>query len=308
MTRTAASHLIIAGVTRAASTSLFGYLADHPRIRRATIKETRFFLGDDPHLPRLASHDQGIEQYAQFFPNCPEDAVRLEATPDYLYDADVAERIAAALPRPRVVVLVREPVARLISWYRFAQQNGRLDAAMSFDAYVRQQRDLDADDRAATPQPMRALAQGRYADYLPPWLERFGGDDLLVLSQGELKRDAAGVLKRICALAGVDGSFYDTYTFRATNQSRAVRNPTVERAYRRLIWSLKPWVHDRPALRAPLRVARRTVQPVLHRLNRRRGDDGEVRMADATRAFLDGYYAQQPARLAQLTGREPWVW
>lgn len=299
-----ASHLIIAGVTRAASTSLFGFLADHPQVCRSTIKETRFFLADDARLPRIASYADGAEKYEQFFPRCQAGMVRMEATPDYLYDAGAAARIRSALPAARVVVVLREPVSRLVSWYRFAKQDGRLPTELSFDDYVKQQQENPRGD-ATVPQPMRALAQGRYADYLAPWIEQFS-DDLLVVCQGELKREPAAVMQRICRLAGIDAGFYDGYAFDAVNQSKAMRRPGIERAYKRLIWRVKPWVHNRPALRKPLRMLRRAAEPVLHRANR--GEDAGASMSPATREMLERYYGDQPGRLAKMLGREGWSW
>ncbi|HEX7008373.1 MAG TPA: sulfotransferase [Phycisphaeraceae bacterium] len=305
-----ASHLIIAGVTRAATTSLFHYLAAHPRVCRSTIKETRFFLGDDPDLPRLHSYAQGLERYEAFFPKCSADAARLEATPDYLFDPDAAGRIRQALPAARIVIVLREPIARLVSWYRFAQQDGRLDPAMSFAQYVEHQAKCEDSSDSANgsppPQAMRALEQGRYSRYLPAWLEAFGPRDLLIVNHAHLEEDPAAVLRAICGMAGLDAGFYEGYDFRVHNESRSLRFPAVQRAYQGLIWTLKPLVHDRPMLRAPLRAARRAIQPMLLTLNR--AQRGPVQIPDETRAFLEHYYASEPAALAQLLGLEDWSW
>ena len=40
-------YLIVGGTTKAATTSLFSYLANHPATCAATYKETRFFLSTD---------------------------------------------------------------------------------------------------------------------------------------------------------------------------------------------------------------------------------------------------------------------
>ena len=51
------SFLIIAGASKAGTTSVFNYLANHPQICASVAKETRFFLDLDYPLPsELRSH------------------------------------------------------------------------------------------------------------------------------------------------------------------------------------------------------------------------------------------------------------
>ena len=293
-----ATHLIIAGVTRAASTSLFTYLADHPDVCRSTIKETRFFLDDDYPMPRMHGYHEGIAAYDKFFPHAKPGQVRLEATPDYLYTPAAAERMRNELPGARVVILLREPVSRLISWYRYARQNGRIGPEMSLDQYVAAQ-----DERGE--QPMRAMSQGRYSRFLPRWLEVFDRPHILVTTHEALQRDAGPVVKAACALAGLDPGFYDGYEYRVINESREVSFPGVERGKHRLIWAIKPYVHDQPMIRGALRKVRRAVEGVLGAGVKQ---DTQVHMSERTRSALDDYYKDEPEQLAKLLGVATWMW
>ncbi|MEW6715877.1 MAG: hypothetical protein AB1345_00005, partial [Chloroflexota bacterium] len=79
--------LIIAGTTRAGTTSLFKYLSDHPDVCAASVKETGFFLDADYPNPPPTKYraEDGLSRYESYFSSCPEKPVRLEATPGYLY-------------------------------------------------------------------------------------------------------------------------------------------------------------------------------------------------------------------------------
>ena len=167
-----AMHLILAGVTRAATTSLFTYLADHPGVCRSSIKETRFFLDHD-ELKRLYRYEDGPALYDRFFPDCPPDAVRLEATPDYLYRPAVAQRIADTLPNAHLVIILREPISRLTSWRRYAIQNGLLDADMTLTEYVRVQFEAEGHGPGHSHSTCDRSGEGRYSTYLDPWIEAF---------------------------------------------------------------------------------------------------------------------------------------
>lgn len=307
MNKNPAKHLIIAGVTRAGTTSLYNYLASHPAIHGSTIKETRFFLDHD-ELKRMHRFEDGLGAYENYFPGCPADAVRLEATPDYIFRPAVAQRITDSLPDVHVVVILREPITRLISWRRYAIQNGLLDAGTSLAEYIRVQ--LDAEDSGDDlPQHMRSLHEGCYSRYLEPWVQAFGSDRLTVCNYRELLDDPAGVTRRICDNVGIDPAFYDNYTFDIHNASRRVRWPRIHRAYRSLIWRLKPHVHDKPAVRAALRGVRRSTDALLGRAGREKGGaDPSDSLTDADREKLEAYYRREHADLAKVLGLSDWVW
>ena len=131
-------YLIVGGTTKAATTSLFAYLAAHPAICAATYKETRFFLDKTYPLPSKYRYSGNVEEYNLLFPeeDDGDSRIRLESTPDYLYCPNACERIAEFLPHAKLVFSLREPISRLISWYRFAKQNGTLPQTLSFDGYV----------------------------------------------------------------------------------------------------------------------------------------------------------------------------
>lgn len=305
MKPTTASHLIIAGVTRAATTSLFHYLADHPAICRSTIKETRFFLDDDLGLPRLHAWADGPELYKQFFAGCTGSQVLLEASPDYLHGAEVPGRIAEALPQPRVVFILREPTGRLVSWYRYALQNGQLPAGVSFAQYVQAQ--LTGEPIASSAkQVMQTLAQGHYARDLSPWLNALPASDMLIVTQEHLQASPGEVCKAICDFAGIEPSFYDDYTFAVHNESRAVRWPMLQKAVYRVSWWLKPLVHNRPVLRAPLRLGRRLISKLLGKANRVQNQDTII--DDATLQQVAAYYAPAADELAGILGLQAWSW
>ena len=307
MNAKAAKHLIIAGVTRAGTTSLYNYLADHPAVQRSTIKETRFFLDHD-ELKRMHRFEEGLDAYGKFFPACPADAVRLEATPDYVFRPAVAQRIAGSLPDVHVVVILREPIGRLISWRRYAIQNGLLDAGTTLADYINQLFEAEAADETP-PQHMRALREGRYARSLGPWVEAFGPARLTVCNYRELLDDPATVTRRVCDSVSIDPGFYNSYTFDVHNASRRVRWPRIHTAYRSLIWRIKPHVHDKPSVRAVLRGIRRSTDTLLGRAGRGKGrpDPGDC-LTDADRDRLEAYYRQEPGKLAKVLGRSDWVW
>jgi len=109
-------HVIIAGVNKCGTTSAFRYLADHPEVCASSIKEIRFFV-QEPYESSDSSHDE----YLSYFSHCKNKRVLLEASPSYFsWGQEVANRIVRLIPNVRIIVILRNPVDRLYSYYRSA--------------------------------------------------------------------------------------------------------------------------------------------------------------------------------------------
>ncbi len=302
------NYLIVGGTTKAATTSLFAYLTDHPAICAATYKETRFFLSSDYPLPSKYRYTGDAEAYANLFPNCDDTQLRMESTPDYLYCEKARDGIAQFLPQAKLIFSLREPISRLISWYRFAKQIGKLPQTLSFDAYIEllfTYLDTDRSGKAAEEQHMQTLQQGCYTLYLQPYLDQFGPARIHTLFYEELAAQPAVVMANLCDFAGIDAGFYTDYTFKVTNRTEKMRNSGLHRKYRDFRFRLRQWTHDKPIIHNPLRAIRRTIEPLYLRLNTQL--DEKIQISEETRHRLVDYYQRDIEALAELIGKPlPW--
>jgi hypothetical protein len=229
-----ARYLIIAGTTKAGTTSLFNYLADHPQICAASWKESRFFLDSDYPVRRHLDYSAGLETYQRIFRFCDAGQIRLEATPDYLYSAGTPQRIHAALRNVQLIFILREPVSRLVSWYRFARQRNLIPTAMNLEDYVQ----LQLDGTAPPTQPFLALEQGRYFPYLQRYCSTFDKEQILLLFFEQLSANPLSAIQSICKFTDCDAGFYTDYSFVRRNQSIEIRNPYLYSSYLNLVHSL----------------------------------------------------------------------
>ena len=303
-------YLIVGGTTKAATTSLFTYLADHPAICAATYKETRFFLSSDYPLPskyRYREDQRGgdVEAYNLLFPNADETQLRMESTPDYLYCESARERIATSLPYAKLAFSLREPISRLISWYRFARQIGKLSQTLSFDGYVESLFAVLNNDKKTEEQHLQTLQQGCYTIYLKHYFNRFGPERIHVLFYEELAAQPADAMTELCHFADIDAGFYSDYGFKVTNRTQQMRNSELHRKYRDFRFRLRQWTHNKPIIHIPLRTIRRTIEPLYLRLNTQTGE--KIQMSEETRHRLIDYYTPDVQTLGELIGKPiPW--
>jgi hypothetical protein len=304
--RTTADHryLIIAGTTKGATTSLYQYLGAHPQVCISNIKETRFFLDKDYPVTGKFSLADGLESYDQFFSQCADsNLIRVDATPDYLYSPRTAENIRASLPNCKIVFALREPVARLISWYRFAKQNNTLAETISPDEYVASQLNAAA---PGAEQHLRALEQGRYARYLKAYTDQFGAENIFITFLEALADDPRAVMRGLCAFAQIDPRLYDRYEFHVFNRTETIRSPALHQLYRRTRFSMINRFQSNTRLRIFFRKVRRSLEPIYLRLNRKPAPE-QALFSAKTIAALKAYYQPANAELAALLGRSlPW--
>jgi hypothetical protein len=114
---------LIVGGKRCGSTSFYEYVVRHPSVVASRVKKgTHYF---DVNFPR------GLPWYLSKFPTQPrwnsERSARLitgEASPYYMFHPLAPARIAAALPNVRLMAVLRDPVERAWSHYRYSVQRG----------------------------------------------------------------------------------------------------------------------------------------------------------------------------------------
>jgi hypothetical protein len=194
----------VIGATKAGTTSLNAYLTQHPQVFMPAFKELGFFQIDDEYA-------QGFGYLARrHYAQAERFAARGDATPTYLYNEFVAERIQRTLPPAshRFIVLLRDPVRRAYSAYLHMVRL-RLERETFEDALALEDRRVRGDVHRSYSHAY--LTAGRYDHFLGPWYERFGASAFLPMVSEELRDDPTGTLRKIAAFLQIDRDFdFDT--------------------------------------------------------------------------------------------------
>jgi hypothetical protein len=294
-----ASHLVVAGVNKAGTTSLFVGLSAHPGIAPAAVKETRYFLP--------ARYGRPLEPpavYDEYFTAARPGQVRLEATPSYFYGgADVARAIVGALPAPAILLMLREPVARAISFFRYQKARLRFPADLPIEDYLARADALDADAfQDPANEPYMAVRGGRYADFLPGWLEVNGVDRVRVVAFEDFVAEPARVLGGIEDWLGLDPDPAASSALAPENRTTGFRSARLQRLALLGNDRLERVLRRHPELK-------RRARAFYYRINGRTPEDP---VSDAVRADLAARFTEPNARLArQLAGAgfvlPPWL-
>jgi hypothetical protein len=280
------ANTVIAGVNKAGTTSLFVSLSAHPDVAPAAVKETRYFLP-----ARYGQALVPVSVYESYFASAGDRPVCLEATPSYFYGgAPLVERMVDVCGAPKVIVVLREPVSRLMSFFEFQKARLRVPEQMTLEQYVAAAEALPPETFRTDPEAEKwfGVRGGRYADYLPSWHAALG-DDLRIVFFDDLMRGPARVLHELAGWLHIDPDGFPAETLSSENRTTGFKN----RGFQRVALAF----NDRfeRFLRRHYRLKQR-MRSAYYRLNGRKVKDTVP--ADVQAMLLE-LYREPNARLAE---------
>ena len=225
---------IIAGAPRSATTWLYAVAQRHPQIAMAQpmLPEPKFFLLDE-------LWERGVDYYStKWFDPLPAGRVLGEKSTNYLELPEAVERIYRALPRAKLIFVLRNPVDRAFSNYLWSRQNGLEDETFERALALEEQRERDLAPQMRYVRPHAYFSRGLYAEHLARFFARFSREQLLVLRHENIvarPEDIAAAFQRFVGVAEIPGLARDLGPINATKTPppelvpRVVRRRLAER-------------------------------------------------------------------------------
>ena len=218
---------LVIGEMKCGTTSLFRYLQRHPDIRDPFMKEPYFFA---------TGYERGMGFYRSLFPLAG-DGMSYEASTYYLAHPHARERIRTHLPEAKLIVLLRDPVARTHSHWNHSRSKGReplefeaaLDAEPERMAGELERITRDPGYHSFAHQHFAYVTRSRYAESLRPWLEGVPAEQLLVLRSEDLFERPRETMEQIQRFAGLAVADLGPYTPFNTREYDRIRPETAAR-------------------------------------------------------------------------------
>ena len=196
------NHLFIVGAQRSGSTYLYHLLDSHPEVSMAkpVRPEPKFFLSDDLYC-------RGREFYEEiYFKDIPARTRYLgEKSTSYIESLMAARRIRDFYPDARILMILRDPVQRAWSNYRFSRQH-KLETLQFEEALAAESDRLSSARFNTSVNPHAYISRGHYIDYVEAYLTVFTAQHLHILILEEIVGNLAAI-QNLYRLLGIDQSF-----------------------------------------------------------------------------------------------------
>jgi Sulfotransferase domain len=216
-------NLIIIGGMKCGTTSLHYYLNQHPEIRMSGSKELNFFI-DDPRF----NWNKGLDWYQSHFTG--DAKIHGEASPNYTsYPrlTGIPARMHEIVPHAKLIYLVRDPIARMVSQYIHAYSDDWEDRPF---------------EEALSDFESGYLSRSMYYMQLEQYLAYYPPSQILVILTEDLRDRRRQTLRCIFEFLEVDVDFYSRHYKHQLNISQPRRRKTATGQW--LAKTLPSWLFE----------------------------------------------------------------
>lgn len=180
------------GAEKSGTTWLAEMLWRHPQVFLPRQKEIHYFnrkFVEDPALDNY-NFDKPVRWYFSFFSSADPSQIKGEICPSYLWDEYAPRRIHELVPDAKIFMILRDPVERTLSAYRFYIQRGIIrEKEISRDSLLRHAN--------------LTLTRSAYFSQVKRYFDLFPAEQLRVYFFDDLRKDPVSFLKQIEHFLGI---------------------------------------------------------------------------------------------------------
>lgn len=183
---------LIIGAGRSGTTTLWTFMKEHDDICFSYIKEVPFFS--------LKEHfSKGENYYHDFFRSCGAAPVIASSDTYLLMDHEAISRVYSYNPQMKILVLLREPVARTYSSYNYSINAGHHNAYASFINSVDAEREILQEPDIIRRNNLGHFYGSLYHKHLSRWASVFPREQILLLKTSDLKDNPEKFTGELCS-------------------------------------------------------------------------------------------------------------
>jgi Sulfotransferase domain len=203
---------LVIGEARCGTTSFYKWLIRHPAVGPVLTKEVQYFSDH---------YDRGLSWYRGHFPTNAyakvverrqgTSMVTGEASPYYLFHPHARDRILATVPDVKLIVILRDPVARAFSLWQ-QQRDLEMEALSFADAIEAEAGRLAGERERMLADPTydsldlkhhSYVARGDYASSLSRWFEVVPKERFMIVRAEDMFADPAGTMEQAHRFLGL---------------------------------------------------------------------------------------------------------
>ncbi|KAA3645153.1 MAG: hypothetical protein DWP98_11600 [Bacteroidetes bacterium] len=277
------SLLIIAGVHKAGTTSLFKYLSSHSRINPSTVKETHFFTPI-----RFGNTPDKIENYWKQFSPSNTHLWNLEASPSYFYGG---EKLAHTLKHElnadiKTIIILRDPSKRFISFFNHGKYILEIDPATTLNQHI-----IDSKNACYTKledtRVSRGIREGFYIDYIKAWTNTFQNNNKIIFFE-DLVSNPQAIVDDIFDWLGLETEIIKGLN-EVENKTARYKNKFIHSISIKINATLSSFFIKQPTIKKQLRRVYRLIN----------NKEGESQDYSSEKQLLDSIYKEKNQELKE---------
>ena len=214
-------NFIVIGAMKAATTSLYTYLKQHPDIFMTSVKEPMFFdnyLQDNDYriIGRRPIRNKDFNTYLDMFSGAENESSIGEASPSYIYNKNAPVLIKEHFPNIKLIAVLRQPTERAYSNFLHARRSGR-EPINDFHGAI----DVEGDRIKDNWSPLyHYINKGYYCKQIERYTSIFPRENIKIYLFEDIVNETESTLNDIFNFLGV--SQYDRIDFSRSANASAI--------------------------------------------------------------------------------------
>jgi hypothetical protein len=203
-------NFIIIGASKAATTSMYYYLKQHPDVYFPASKELHYFTYDKVAKNSSGPGDRAVlqtlcrsrDEYKAHYGAVSGEGAIGEVSPTYFYFSNISERLLSELGNIRIIIMLRNPIEKAFSQYMHLVREGR-ERLSFYDALMSEEKRM----ANGWGDMWRYKESCLYSERVEKYIKVFNRKNVHIILFDDLKTNAACVLRKTFTFLGVDPDF-----------------------------------------------------------------------------------------------------
>ena len=227
----------IVGAPRCGTTTLAGFLQQHPDVCFSAVKEPHYFSGQDfSQMDDAEIRSHVAEEYLErFFGQCTEDErLRAEGSVTYLYTPERMATILKLWPKAKFVIALRDPLSMLPSLHSRLLVTGDeviTDFAKAWDMVGARAQGRSIPRSAIDPRFLRYDEAGALGSRVEQLFDVVGESRCQVVLFDDLIADPEATYRRLCAFLDIEAQ--PDVSLEARRENKVIRFGWLQRLLKR---------------------------------------------------------------------------
>ena len=286
------------GAMRCATTWISRCIEEHPQLFiPAGHKEIHFFdrirtSAQSLQRERL-NYAKGLSWYQQFFEAADPGQRMGEYTPNYFSDDEAPRLIHKHFPQVKLILSLRDPIARLRSHHRYVLRNHDDVPATLEEAF------------RVKNEEYQFLELGKYGEHFQKYLNYFQKDQIHLIRYEDIRERPEEVCRKLYTFLDVDNTFIPLTLTKRVNTSNKTKSQSLLHTMRFVKQSIKKanWARKTVDRLGGVRIGR-----WINQQNQSQDKMSSSRLDPETISYLKKYYFEDIRLLEKLTGEDLTDW
>ena len=212
---------ILIGAQKAGTSSLYDWIAQHPDVcGNVSVKDFPFFINNK-------FYQKGLNHLSEIFDSYyNNEKVILHGNVQYIFDPIGLKRIKKDINNPKFILILRNPVDRILSAYYYFKKMHLEDENNILIASIKKRKDRENSEDFVIRDALTYIKHGLYAKQLKEFLKHFNRDQLHICFFKDLKENKEMVMREVYNFLEINEDFIPEFDIK--NKTGEIRSTFIQ--------------------------------------------------------------------------------